>query len=183
MLPYLWSRFRHPAHALTGALCLVLLACSGGKDATGPNPGPPDSPEPPRDNPEPPPPAPSITGAYVLVRINDSEPSQMVTLANPGGEVIGLYRFHENSVLGLTDDLTWTLSLKFEDERDSHQIEDEGRFSREGEELQFESTTFGDAFVGTARPEAGVVGIQYDVDGDGQPDTVFVFTRILGPGS
>jgi hypothetical protein len=183
MLPYLRSGFRRPAHALTGALSLVLLACSGGKDATGPNPGPPDPPEPPRDNPEPPQPSPSLTGAYVLVRINDSDPGQMVTLANPGGEVIGLYRFHENSVLGLTDDQTWTLSLKFEDERNDHQIQDEGRFRREGEELQFESTTFGDAFVGTARVELGVVGIQYDLDGNGQPDTVFLFARILGPGS
>jgi hypothetical protein len=182
MLPYHWSRFRRPAQALAGAFCLVLLACSGGKDATGPTPVPPVD-EPPGDNPGPPQPPSSITGAYLLVRINDSDPGQMVTLANPGGEVIGLYRFHENSVLGLTDDQTWTLSLKFEDERNGHQIEDEGRFRREGNELQFESTTFGDAFAGTARVEAGVVGIQYDVDGDGQPDTVFVFTRILGPGS
>ena len=159
MFPSLSSGFPRPAHALTGALCLVLLACSGGKDASGPNP--------PTDEPG------SITGAYVLARINDSEPGQMVTLANPDGTVIGLYRFHENSQLELADDLTWTLSLEFEDE---------GQFTREaGDDLEFNSAVFEDVFRGTAKE--GVAAIRYDLDGDGESDTIFAFTRVLGPGS
>src|SRR5688500_10932148 len=44
---YLMSRSWRPAHALTGALCLVLLACSGGKDdLAGPNPDPDPDPDP-----------------------------------------------------------------------------------------------------------------------------------------
>lgn len=168
MFPSLSSGFRRLAHALTGTVCLVLLACSGGKDASGPNP--------PTDEPG------SITGAYVLARINDSEPGQMVTLANPDGTVIGLYRFHENSQLDLTDDLTWTLSIEFEEEGDSHLIEDEGQFTREaGDDLEFNSAVFEDVFRGTAKE--GVAAIRYDLDGDGESDTIFAFTRVLGPGS
>jgi hypothetical protein len=164
MYPYLRSGLRRPVHALADAVCLVLLACSGGKDSTGPNP--PDEEQP------------SIAGSYVLARINDFQPGQMVTLANPNGHVIGLFRFSESSQLDLTDDESWTLSLRFEDQTRGHLIENEGDFTRggaAGAELEFSSDTSEDEFPGTAK--GGVAAIKYDTDGDGQPDTIFGFTR------
>ena len=164
----------------------MLLACGGGGDATAPDPGPPDDDPPPvDDNPGPPVPTPTnnIAGAYALVLINDAGPGQMVTLANPDGNVIGLYRFSENTTLGLTEEQTWSLSLRFEDERNPHHIEDQGRFKRSGEDgkdLLFTSETYGDQFIGGAWE--GMAVIKYDVDGDGEADTVFGFQRILGPG-
>jgi hypothetical protein len=107
----------------------------------------------------------------------------MVTLANPDGRVIGLYRFQENTILGLTEQQTWTLSIHFADERGDHHIEDRGSFTRHGEggiELAFGSESFGDAFHGAA--DDGFALIQYDMDGDGAADTFLMFGRILGPG-
>jgi hypothetical protein len=147
-----------------------------------PGPGSAYLPPPGDDIPGPTQPADNITGTYVLTRINDSQPGQMVTLANPDGRVIGLYRFQENTILGLTEQQTWTLSIHFADERGDHHIEDRGSFTRHGEggiELAFGSESFGDAFHGAA--DDGFALIQYDMDGDGAADTFLMFGRILGP--
>jgi hypothetical protein len=197
------------ARGLASALCAALLACSGAGDGPTAPDGPPDDgptapvpvpvpdpipapfPVPPDTDPpgdEVPGPGPTqpgdnITGAYALIRINNAEPGQVVTLANPDGSVIGLYRFHENTFLGLTEQQTWTLSIHFADERGEHHTEDRGSFTRHGDggiELAFESETFGDAFHGAAGD--GFALIQYDMDGDGAADTFLVFARILGPG-
>lgn len=195
MLP----RFRRAAYGLAGALCAALLACSGASggptapDAPpddgppaplpAPHPAPPEV-EPPDHVPGPPQPIENvISGTYVLARINDSEPGQTVTLTNPDGTVIGLYRFHQNTTLGLTERQTWSLSVHFQDEAESHDLEDQGTFKRFGanlEELSFSSDTFGDLFPG--RAQNAVAAIYYDIDGNGQGDTYLVFVRILGPG-
>ena len=64
----------------------------------GPQPGP--TPEPPTI-PEDPPAQGGIQGTYVLTQINNSQPGQMVTVANPDGVVIGLYRFDAATTLTL----------------------------------------------------------------------------------
>lgn len=196
-------RFRRAAHGLAGAFCAALLACSGasggptapdgppddGPTAPVPDPAPdpipvpvPPDTDPPGDTPDPTQPG-NVTGAYMLIRINDSEPGRVVTLANPDGSVIGLYRFHENTFLGLTAEQTWTLSIHFADERGEHHIEDKGSFTRHGQggiELAFQSEIFGDAFHGVAAD--GYSLIQYDMDANGTADTFFIFGRLLGPG-
>ncbi|HWB42383.1 MAG TPA: hypothetical protein VG500_14075 [Gemmatimonadales bacterium] len=183
-------------HGIFGALCAATVACSNGSEGpTAPGPVPPDDvpglplppaePPPADDNPGPPQPIDNVIwGTYMLVRINDADPGQAVLLANPDGSAIGLYRFHERTTLGLTEDQDWTLALHFEDQGTAHDIEDEGRFKRSGQdlrELSFQSAIFGDLFEG--RAQDGVAAIKYDIDGDGQPDTIFTFVRILGPGT
>lgn len=167
---------RRLVRGLTGALCAALLACAGGDGPSGPTgPGPEPAPEPgppqPTDN--------VVAGAYVLVRINESAPGGMVTLANPDGSVIGLFRFHESSTLALTEQQTWSLALHFADDGDAHAIEDHGRFKRTGEDLSvlsFRSEVYGDVFLG--RAVDGVAAITYDIDGDGEAETVLGFQRV-----
>lgn len=159
---------------LTGALCAALLACAGGDgpdEPTGPGPAPEPGPPQPTDN--------VVAGTYVLVRINESAPGGMVTLANPDGSVIGLFRFHGSSTLALTEQQTWSLVLHFADDAEARVIEDRGRFKRTGEDLSvlsFRSEVYGDVFLG--RAVDGVAAITYDIDGDGEAETVFGFQRV-----
>jgi hypothetical protein len=168
--------YRHPriplrriAQGAAGALLLAVLACSGGKDATGPNgPGAP-TPRAPR-------PTPNVTGLYALAAINARAPGRMLTIANPDGTVIGLYRFDARSRLQLSADRTWSMSLAFADERKSHLVDDQGTFTQggaDGTSLVFESRQSGNRFIGRARN--GGAAIDYDFDGDGQPETILGF--------
>lgn len=183
---------------LLGALCAASVACSGGSSGptdpadpvppddvpTIPVPLPPVEP-PPTDDPGPPVPTDNVIwGTYMLAQINDSKPGQTVSLANPDGSVIGLYRFEELTTLAMTEDQDWTLVLHYADNGTPLDLEDSGFFKRTGEflhELAFQSHVYGDVFEGRARD--GVAVIKYDFDGDGQPDTIFSFVRVLGPGT
>jgi hypothetical protein len=179
---------RRVSRALVGALGLALVACSGGGgDATGPDQVPPQNPPPGPEQPPPPPPPPQnagITGTYVLVKINDSKPGQLVTVSNPDGLVIGLYRFDAQTTLKLDPLQTFTLQLRYSDDKSQYGLDDEGEFKggNPGQDgvlpLTFTSATYGDSFVGAAGND--VVGIKYDFDGDGQLDTIFDFVRVEG---
>ena len=182
------------ARGVTAALCLTLLACGGGGDALGPhapggdnpdkpgNPGTPGIPDPgtPQipDNPNP---APPVAGGYTLGLINQSTPGQNVLLANPDGNVIGLYRFLEVSSLVLDPLGDYTLTLLYVDDTHSYSIEDHGGWKGGNQapdgtiELSFKSQSFNDEFPGITRN--GRLEIQYDVDGDGNIDTLFGFER------
>jgi hypothetical protein len=116
--------FLRATHGLAGGLCAALVACSGASggptapDGPGddgptapvpvpvPDPVPPDTDPPGDDIPGPTQPGDNITGTHVLTRVNDSQPGQLVTLTNPDGRVIGLYRFQEKTILGLTEQQT-----------------------------------------------------------------------------
>ncbi len=164
-------------YGLVAALALALMSC-GGKDPAGPNPGPeggngrggggnPDQH--------------IVAGSYALGQINNhSTPGQTVTLANPDGNVIGLYRFDETTSLVLDPLQTYTLVLNYRDEKGSYDLTDEGEFKWRMQDgkmvLTFESATFGDTFLGQAQD--GLVAIEYDFDGDGAPDTVFAFMQV-----
>jgi hypothetical protein len=181
---------RRVSRALVGALGLALLACSGGGgDATGPDPVPPQNPPPAPEQPPPPPPPPppqqnGVAGTYVLVKINESQPGQLVTVSNPDGLVIGLYRFDGQTTLTLDPLQTFTLQLRYSDDKGQYRIDDEGEFKGGSPRqdgvlpLTFTSAAFGDSFVGAASND--VVGIKYDFDGDGQLDTIFDFVRVGG---
>ena len=176
-------------------LALALAACSGGsRDATGPDlPDPPAGPPPPPQQPPPPPPPPQdpgpapapqpgVQGSYVLERINESEPGQLVTIANPDGLVIGLYRF-EATTMSMDALQTFALSLSYTDDKAQFGYDDVGEFKQAGPisqegalPLTFYSDTYGDQFTGVVLQD--VVTIKYDFDGDGQLDTSFGFRRV-----
>lgn len=181
-----------PAKVLALALALALAGCSGGsRDATGPDPEPPtQGPLPPTPEPQPPtqepPPAPApnpgVQGTYVLAQINQSQPGQLVTIANPDGLVIGLYRF-EATTISMDALQTFTLSLSYTDDKAQFTLNDAGEFKQAGPSshegalpLTFSSDVYGDQFTGVVLD--GMVAIRYDFDGDGQPDTSFGFQRV-----
>jgi hypothetical protein len=169
-----------PIKVLGFALALTLAGCSGnGGDATGPNP------EPPTNDPElPTPNAGDIQGSYVLQQINGSELGQLVTISNPDGTVIGLYRFQPTTLLmdGLQN---FDLQLRYSDDKTPGGIDDEGNFKQAGPvatdgalPLTFSSDMYGDRFTGVALGNA--LTIKYDFDGDGQLDTSFGFRLVPG---
>jgi hypothetical protein len=157
------------------ALVLALAGCGGSSGATGPNA------EPPVNDPGTPAPDHGVQGSYVLEQINDSKPGQLVTLANPDGKVIALYRF-EVTTLTMDALQTFALSLRYTDDKGQYGIDDSGEFKQAGPvsdqgalPLTFNSAAYGDSFTGVVLGE--VVAIKYDFDGDGQPDTSFGFRR------
>jgi hypothetical protein len=174
------------AHGLAAAVCIGLLACGGGGDATAPDPNPPQHDPAPDPNPpdQPPPPNEGIVGTYGLVVVNDSKPGQMVLLSNPDGGAIGLYRFDASTTLSLTALGTYTVSMKLQDDKDNYEIYDEGEFkwSANGNliSLTFESARDGRKYPGMGSPAEAAVAIKYDMDGDGNPDTVLGFERVGG---
>ena len=169
-----------PASMLGLALALALAGCSGSSgDAMSPNPEPPEQ--------DPGPPAPTqggVQGSYVLEQINGSRLGQLVTISNPDGEVIGLYRFQPTTLLmdGLQN---FTLELRYSDDQTPDGIDDEGNFKQAGPvatngalPLTFSSSTYDDRFTGVAL--GNTVTIKYDFDGDGQLDTSFGFRLVPG---
>lgn len=184
-----------PARSAFYALgCVLVLAACGGSDPTAPGPGataqnpppgqsqPPSTPAQPPSSPTPPPvvTADSLAGTYVLTRINDSKPGQMVTLANPDGRVIALYRFDASTQLRLDVPEHFDLDIRFSDDKGQYAFHDTGRYqaatppaSQLG--LTFTSAVNGEKFTGAADDSS--VGIAYDTDGDGSLDTFFFFQR------
>jgi hypothetical protein len=187
---------RRAAQAITGGLCLFVLACSGDKGPTGPglpddDPGPvlptPDpAPEPqpgPGPGPDPQQPGWQFPGAYQLTSINQSTPGQLVTIANAAGQVIGLYRFRPTTTLTLAADGTFALSLAYSDDKTEFVLEDEGTYAWQTVEggilIQFSSAVYGDVFRGAAAPDLSAA-FDYDFDGDGQAETRFGFQQLGG---
>jgi hypothetical protein len=174
---------RRLALAVSYAIGLTLAACSGSDrhDPTGPDPEPIPDPAP-TPAPEPTPiPQGGIQGSYALERINQSEPGQLVTIANPDGTVVGLYRFHA-STIDLDALQTFTLDLNYTDDKSQYKLMDEGEFKQAGPivngglPLTFYSDTYGDRFAAVATQ--GFVLIHYDFDGDGELETEFGFRRV-----
>ena len=125
---------------------------------------------------------PGVQGSYVLERINESEPGQLVTIANPDGLVIGLYRF-EATAMSMDALQTFALSLSYTDDKAQFSLDDAGEFKQAGPisqegalPLTFYSDTYGDQFTGVVLQD--IVAIKYDFDGDGQLDTSFGFRRV-----
>jgi hypothetical protein len=123
-----------------------------------------------------------VQGTYVLTQINQSEPGQLVTIANPDGLVIGLYRF-EATTMSMDALQTFAFSLSYTDDKSQFSIDDAGEFKQAGPmsqegalPLTFYSDVFGDQFTGVVLN--GIVAIKYDFDGDGQLDTSFGFRRV-----
>lgn len=162
-----------PTRALVFCFALALAGCGGGNDTTAPTP------EPPVQNP-PPPQQGGVQGRYVLEQINDSKPGQLVTISNPDGTVIGLYRF-EATTLTLDALQTFDLSLRYTDDKEPLGIDDQGEFKPAGPvsngalPLAFSSAIYDDSFLGVVLED--MVAIKYDFDGDGQLDTSFGFRR------
>ena len=109
-----------PAKVLVLALALALAGCSG-KAVTPPAPNaepPPNDPGTPAPHDPGTPPAPNqgVQGSYVLEQINKSQPGQLVTIANPDGTVIGLYRF-EATTLVMDALQTFALELRYTDDK------------------------------------------------------------------
>jgi hypothetical protein len=175
---------------LACVLGLAVVGCSGHSGGPiGPSQDPQDppvhQPPPPVEHPPPPNQPPGddqgITGVYVLSKINDSDAGQTVTISNPDGNVIGLYRFDPASELEVDALGNYTLRLRYKDEKGEYALPDQGTVKWPGGNpdilnLTFESNTWGDSFTGMAA--IGVISIQYDFDGDGRLDTVFGFTRV-----
>ena len=159
--------------AIGVALTLGQAACSGkAGNVTGPENDPGPTPAP----------GAGIEGGYVLERINGSAPGQLVTIANPDGTVIGLYRFDAASALELDAQQAFHLKLRYTDDKDQLGIDDSGEFEQAGPAAQdgavpltFTSAIYGDAF--TAVVLGDFVALKYDVDGDGQMDTSLGFRR------
>jgi hypothetical protein len=166
-------------------LALMLAACSGeGGEPAGPGPLPlpeqPGDPAEPGDPTEPGEPQPGIQGTYVLAQINQSQPGQLVSIQNPDGFLIGLYRFEATSIT-LDALQTFVMALRYTDDKTTFDLEDAGEFKQAGPvtggalPLTFTSEVYGDSFTGIVLD--GVVAIQYDFDGDGRLDTSFAFQR------
>ena len=184
---------RRLALTLGYAIGLTLAACSGGRnDITAPDPGTPIPDPAPVPDPTPmpgPTPAPEpqpqpqggIQGSYQLERINQSEPGQLVTLANGDGTVIGLYRF-EGATLDIDALQTFTMHISYTDDKAEYLLMDQGEYKGAGPAqngslpLTFYSDTYGDMFAAVAVD--GFVLIHYDFDGDGEPETEFGFRRV-----
>ena len=168
-----------PLKALMFALAIGLVGCGGGSGATAPDPAP--DPAPPTDEPGAPDPSPAAPGSYLLEQINGSKPGQLVTIANPDGNVVGLYRF-EATTLVMDALQTFVLGLRYTDDKTQDGIDDEGEFKQAGPvsqegalPLTFSSGVYGDSFTGVVLGD--FVAIKYDFDGDGQPETSFGFRR------
>ena len=122
-----------------------------------------------------------IEGRYMLAQINQSTPGQLVTLANPDGRVIGLYRF-DPSALVLDAGQHFVLGLSFSDDKTGYTGLDNGTFQQAGTgqggalQLRFTSGPYGDSFIGIVLQD--IVSIKYDFDGDGQAETTFGFRRV-----
>jgi hypothetical protein len=198
--------FRRAAQSLTAAVCTILVACSGGRDSTGPDlpddepgpgpvvpgPGPVDpgpGPADPGPGPGPVDPGPGqpgewqAAGIYTLTMINQSTPGQLVTLANPDGSVVGLLRFSAGTTLVIDPVGGWSLSFEYTDDKTDFQMGDKGEYKWHGVEggiwLDFTSELYGDEFDGAAAPD-GSAAINYDFDGDGTAETRFVFQQVTG---
>jgi hypothetical protein len=191
-MPWLLTlRRRRGALQTVAAFSLALLLACSGDDTTGPTPdlpngppgGPPPPTQPPPDQPPPPDEVPvdDLVGAYVLTRVNQGTPGQLITVADPDGRVVGLYRFSEGSMLGIKPDQSWSMSLKYTDDKVNFVLEDEGDFARDDGEIQFRSAVYGDEFRGAGGE--GSMAIGYDLDGNGETDLILGFARILPPGS
>jgi hypothetical protein len=165
------------------ALAFALTGCGGksddvaGPNVPRPNDPPPNVPEIPAPNQG------GVQGSYVLERINDSEPGQLVTISNPDGRVIGLYRFQPTTLI--MDPLqTFELQLRYSDDKTPGGIDDEGEFKGGPVDadgalpLTFYSAVYDDQFTGVVLN--GKVGITYDFDGDGELDTFFSFRLVPG---
>ena len=163
-----------PTRALVLGFALALAGCGKGNDMTAPIDGPPVM------DPGPPQQGQGVQGSYVLEQINGSKPGQLVTISNPDGTVIGLYRF-EATTLTLDALQTFELSLRFTDDKSPTGIDDGGEFKQAGPvndgalPLAFSSAIYGDSFLGVVLQD--MVAIKYDFDGDGQADTSFGFRR------
>jgi hypothetical protein len=173
-------RWGRAARGIVLALGLALAACSGsGGDATAPDPEPPAH-QPGTPDPGTPAPSAGVQGSYVLAQINSSEPGQLVTIANPDGTVIGLYRF-EATTLTLDALQTFELGLRYTDDKTPSGIDDEGEFQQAGPvsegalPLTFSSAVYGDSFTGVVLGD--IIAIKYDFDGDGEAETTFGFRR------
>jgi hypothetical protein len=168
---------RAPTTVLALALATWLAGCSGGgSDPTGPDPAPPVE-EPSPGDPEP---NPGVQGTYVLEQINESLPGQLVSIANPDGLLIGLYRF-EATALTMTALQEFELVLRYTDDKTYFALEDHGEYKQAGPiaqgalPLTFDSSVYGDSFTGIVLED--IVAIKYDFDGDGRHDTSFAFRR------
>jgi hypothetical protein len=197
-MPCLTLSTRRVSWALACALGLVLIGCGGGGDTTAPTgpepiptplPGPAPAPQPgpqpapqPQPQPQPQPaPAPAIAGTYTLIQINNSQPGQLVTIANPDGVVVGLYRFDAAMQLTVDEQQHFTLTVRYSDDKSQLGYGDEGEITPAGETggsvaLMFGSATYGDSFSGIYTD--GVIVFTYDFDGDGRPETTFGFQRV-----
>jgi hypothetical protein len=192
-MPRLTLSTRRASWALACALGLVLSGCGGGGDTTAPTPGPEPIPTPqpgpepapqpaPQPQPQPQPqPAPAIAGTYALIQINNSQPGQLVTIANPDGIVVGLYRFDAAMQLTVDEQQHFSLTVRYSDDKSQFGYDDEGEITPAGETggsiaLMFGSATWGDSFSGIYTD--GVIAFSYDLDGDGRPDTTFAFQRV-----
>jgi hypothetical protein len=156
-------------------LALGVAGCGGSSSPMAPNP------EPPVNDPATPAPDQGVQGAYLLEQINGSKPGQLVTLANPDGKVIALYRF-EATRLDMETLQTFAMQLRYTDDKEQYGIDDQGGFEQAGPvsqqgalPLTFSSEVYGDKFTGVVTGD--FVAIRYDFDGDGQPDTSFGFRR------
>ena len=117
----------------------------------------------------------------MLEQINESHPGQLVTISNPDGTVIGLYRF-EASTLTMDALQTFALELRYTDDKAPLGIDDEGEFKGAGPvtaegaiPLTFYSALYEDQFTGVVLGD--FVALKYDFDGDGEMDTSFGFRR------
>ena len=104
-----------------------------------------------------------------------------MTIANPDGTVVGLYRF-SGSTIDLDALQTYALHLSYTDDKSQYELMDEGEFKQAGPivngglPLTFYSDTYGDRFAAVATQ--GFVLIHYDFDGDGELETEFGFRRV-----
>ena len=174
---------------LTTALSLALVGCGGGSDATAPDPGqhdpaphPDPQPDPqPQPQPQPQPDA-GVPGTYGLVLVNGSKPGQMVLLSNPDGAAIGLYRFDAATSLTLSADHTYELTMRLADDKNTYLLHDTGNYevTPNGEKLSLTFISQGDGgtYPGVSSGNGAVV--DYDIDGDGTPETFLGFARIGG---
>ncbi len=128
------------------------------------------------------PPQNGVQGSYVLEQINGSQPGQLVTMGNPDGTVIGLYRFEVTTTLTLDALQTFQLELRYTDDKSQFGIDDAGEFKQAGPvsqdgalPLTFYSATYDDQFTGVVLGD--IVAMKYDFDGDGELDTSFGFRR------
>jgi len=172
---------------LTTAFSLALTGCGGGGDATAPDPDPGQHDPAPHPDPQPQPqpqpqPDAGVPGTYGLVLVNGSQAGRMVLLSNPDGGAIGLFRFDAATSLTLSADHTYELTMRLADDKNTYLLHDTGNYevTPTGEKLSLTFISQGAAgtYPGVSTGNGAVV--DYDIDGDGTPETFLGFVRIGG---
>jgi hypothetical protein len=108
----------------------------------------------------------TVTGQYDLTQVDGQD------LPTSGEELGPEFTFSDGSIT-LDEDGGWTMSIETEESTEVHN--DEGSYTAEDGDIEFTSTTFGDAFSGSV--DDGTLQFNYDFDGEAGAESQLTFEQ------